>query len=110
MTLMLLALSACAGGKSAKPTATTSPAMAEPTATTSPQTSATADPTPCRSSRLAVSDYRGSGAGGHEAVVVIFTNTGSVTCTMSGYPSAWFVDAAGARIGPTSIHESVAPP
>lgn len=40
------------------------------------------------------------------AVVVVFTNTSDATCTLEGYSSAWFVDPAGARMGPTSIEEA----
>ena len=64
----------------------------------------------CPSDQLAAYANRGSGAGGHEAVIVVFRNKGATACTMSGYPSAWFVDADGSRINTTSIQMSGSPP
>lgn len=44
---------------------------------------------------LSVSASTGSGAGGHEAVVVVLRNRGTTTCTLDGYPTARFVSADG---------------
>lgn len=52
--------------------------------------------TACRASALASSASQGSGAGGHEAVVVVFTNISARPCTLHGYPTtAWFVGPSG---------------
>src|SRR5260370_21575509 len=56
------------------------------------------------------SAHQASGAGSQESVVVVCRNPSEAACSMKGYPLAWFVDAAGARIGPTSIRESTPPP
>jgi hypothetical protein len=66
--------------------------------------------TACRTDQITAAASHGSGAGGHVAAIVVFTNNASSSCTMEGYPTAWLVDAGGARFGPTSIDEvTVAP-
>lgn len=84
-----------------------SAATTRPSSTTSSPVSAQAEG--CLSSQLSASAYQGSGAGGHEAVVVVLTNTSSTTCTLHGYPiTAWFIDADGTRLGAV-VTQQVAP-
>lgn len=49
-------------------------------------TAAPAAPHACRGSAIHVGHGRSNGATGHVSVVLFFRNTGSVTCTLRGYP------------------------
>jgi len=40
----------------------------------------------------------GQGAAGHYALVLVFTNTSSATCTLVGYPGVTLVNAAGDKV------------
>ncbi|HMK99310.1 MAG TPA: DUF4232 domain-containing protein [Acidimicrobiales bacterium] len=63
----------------------------------------------CLASALSASASQGSGAGGHEAVVLVFTDTSSTSCTLQGYPtSAWFI-ANGTRLPATVTQQVEAP-
>lgn len=65
----------------------------------------------CRSSQLSASASQGSGAGGHEAVVVVLTNTSSTECTLSGYPTtAWFLGVDDSRLSATVTQEAAPTP
>lgn len=44
----------------------------------------------------------GDGAAGSIYTPLIFTNTGSVPCTLDGHPGVSFVDGAGNQIGPSA--------
>lgn len=71
---------------------------------------ATVTAPPCRSNDLTATAHQGSGAYGHETVVVVFANATTSACEMKGYPTAWFVSSSGARVGPKSGHESAPSP
>lgn len=71
---------------------------------------ATVTAPPCRSDDLTVTAHQGSGAYGHETVVVVFANMTTSACEMNGYPTAWFVSSSGVRVGLKSGHESAPPP
>jgi len=96
--------SATVGGSS--PT-TTAVAVSSATTTTGTASGRT---TTCAAAGLTATASPGSGAGGHQSVVVVFTDTLSGACTMEGYPTAWLVDSAGGKIGPTSVDEVTPPP
>jgi hypothetical protein len=57
--------------------------LAGPTAAAN---AAPAAPHACRGSAIHVGHGRSNGATGHVSVVLYFRNTGSVTCTLRGYP------------------------
>jgi hypothetical protein len=62
----------------------------------------------CLASALSASATQGSGAGGQEAVVVVFTNTSSGTCSVQGYPTtAWFEGPGGVHL-PATVTQEVA--
>lgn len=88
-------------------TATTAPTIT--TATTAPgaTSASTAEPArtgPCHSAQLGISEQALApgqylhGAAGHSAVVILFKNTSSAPCTLSGYPGAAGLDASGAQV------------
>lgn len=64
----------------------------------------------CRTDQLTASAYQGSGQVGHEGTVVVLTNTSKVPCVIYGYPTAWFLDTAGARISATTTPQDTPPP
>jgi hypothetical protein len=53
----------------------------------------------CLSSQLSLSLGAGQGAAGSTYRPIVFTNTGSQTCELHGYPGVSFVDASGAQLG-----------
>jgi hypothetical protein len=77
--------------------------------TTSTTTPGAAEVSPCGPEQLTTTASQASGAGGHLAVLITFTNNSSTPCTMDGYPTAWFVDARGNKMGNTSIEEEGIP-
>lgn len=104
-----LIVGGCSGGTKeavAKPTttATRAPVTTVPTTTTIlPPTSTTTSPVsalgqPCSNGAIAVSDTGGGGALGHEDQVIVFTNKGQSTCTLSGYPGVAGLDANGNQV------------
>jgi len=83
------------------PTTTTSaPTTTVPpsTSTSSPTTTAAGVP-PCASGQLSVSIGQSQGAAGSLIVPLVFTNTGSTTCSLQGYPGVSIVGADGAQLG-----------
>jgi hypothetical protein len=78
--------------------------------TVPPTTSTTAKPTQtqraarCAGAQLAATATRESGAYSHMGIVVAFRNA-ETQCSLDGYPTAWFVDAAGRRLGDVSVHQ-----
>ena len=83
------------------PTTTTSaPTTTVPpsTSTSSPTTTAAGVP-PCASGQLSVSIGQSQGAAGSLIVPLVFTNTGSTTCSLQGYPGVSIVGANGAQLG-----------
>jgi len=103
------------GGNSATPPAPT--ATVTVTATPSPSTSSTASPTAsaspsapaapaCRTTHLKLSLGGGQGAAGSTYQPIVFTNTGSKTCSLFGYPGVSFLDASGNQLGVPAAHQS----
>ncbi|MCU1365815.1 MAG: hypothetical protein JWN39_1454 [Ilumatobacteraceae bacterium] len=92
-------------------TSPTTPATAAPTTvpatTTPPDTSVGPDPTepaapglaPCATSALTLSLGDTGAAAGNQYTPIIFTNAGTVTCTLDGHPGVSFTDDAGTQIG-----------
>lgn len=66
--------SSSAGTSSASPSAT--PSSSKPPA----------GPAACATSALKIEVLRGSGAAGHQFAYLVFTNTGSTTCSITGFP------------------------
>lgn len=72
-----------------------------PSATASAPTSSPTQPAVagCVKADLSVTLGAQSSATGHFSTEVVFRNTGSVTCTLHGYPGVDGLDAAGALVG-----------
>ena len=84
----------------------------QPTPTSAPAPSAAATATPagptaCTTSQLALHVLPGSGAAGTEYYSLSLTNDSQVTCTLTGYPGASLVNAAGAQLGPAANRDTV---
>ena len=92
-------LAGCGGGYGHAAGGPPTTSMTSTTSTTALRTAS------CRTDRITATASHGSEAGGHGAAIVVFTNGGSTSCTMEGYPTAWLVDATGARVGPMSVDE-----
>jgi hypothetical protein len=71
--------------------------------------SAATDAAACAANGLRASATDASGAGGHESVVVTFTNVSAGRCRLGGYPTASFLRADGTQIGPSSAPGGQAP-
>jgi hypothetical protein len=84
------------------PTPTTTTVTPTPTVTVTPTTGV---PT-CQSSQLSLSLGQPGGAAGSTYTPIVFTNTGSTTCELRGYPGVSFVDASGARLGKPSKRDA----
>jgi Protein of unknown function (DUF4232) len=91
----------CSGGTKepvASPTTTTTRApLTAVSTTTLPPTSTTTSAVgqTCSDGAIAVSDTGGAEALGHQDQVIVFTNEGQSTCTLSGYPGVAGLDANG---------------
>jgi Protein of unknown function (DUF4232) len=90
---LLVATSACAssgrtgGGLGAAPPSTPTHAGTPAPATTAPSDRPAPPPeTDCPLSQLAVSDQNGGAGSTHRSVILIFRNTSSVICHLTGYP------------------------
>jgi hypothetical protein len=97
------------------PTTTTSaPATtttgAPSTTTSSPTTTTAAGVPPCTSGQLAVAVGQSQGAAGSLIVPLVFTNTGSTTCSLQGYPGVSMVGANGAQLGAAAARTQQATP
>ena len=101
MSLGLVALAAAACGGGAAQLATTK--QAPPTANTANSVSAgtsTGSATACATRDLSVRLGHAGGASGSVYEPIVFTNTGSATCTLDGYPGVSFVaPQSGAQVG-----------
>lgn len=117
----IVLFSACSAGgprsstTTKTPRASTTSIAATGTSSSEPETTSGGSVGPavvaCLSSALSASVKLGSGAGGHEAVVVVFTNASSRACTLDGYPATvWFVGAGNARLGATVTQEDSSGP
>jgi hypothetical protein len=105
-----------------RPKATSPPTMATTTTSTSPPpptTATTAPPNdsptsgggPCTSGQLSATVGSGQGAAGTEIYRLVFTNVGSASCTLQGYPGVSFVGANGVQLGSPAIRRgSTTPP
>jgi hypothetical protein len=82
-----------------------------PKPTVPPTTSTTANPAQthgvptCSVSQLAATATRESGAASHMGIVVAFKNTAATQCSLAGYPTSWFANAAGHRLGDVSTDQ-----
>ena len=98
--LVATVVAACGSGSSSS-SSTHAASTATTTSTTtvtqspSPSPSASATASATRAARTRVSLGGGSAGLGHAGEVVLFTNTGSSTCTLVGYPGAALVSATG---------------
>jgi hypothetical protein len=103
-----LALPACTGrgtGEAASPPASgpggegslgSSPTPSLPPQSPPPSTGGPA--VECTLSMLKVEEGHNGGASGHRSMVLVFTNTGSATCSMRGYPGVAALNASGKQI------------
>jgi len=94
---------------------TVAPTTAPPTTATAttaiPTTSPTSGVGPCTSGQLSATVGSGQGAAGTEIYQLVFTNAGSTSCTLQGYPGVSFVGANGVQLGsPAGRGGSTAPP
>ncbi|HVC14496.1 MAG TPA: DUF4232 domain-containing protein [Acidimicrobiales bacterium] len=106
-----LACSACGGGSpsasrtshrshhkthTSRPTTTTAP----PTSSSTPTSTTSAAPgtTRCTFADLSISHGQGGAGLGHEGGPLLFKNTGSSTCTLSGYPGVAALNATGQQV------------
>lgn len=94
--LIGVACIACGGSSSAQQI-TTPPAATAPTTVTAPPsvTSTPTHTTTCLDTGIKVTAKGPGFALAHSGVVVLFTNTGPVPCTLHGYPGVAGLDAAG---------------
>jgi hypothetical protein len=116
-SLALIAL-ACGSSGNATPSST-APAKSTTTVQaptpTSPSTSGTPISTlpaaggPCASSHLSLSLGQGQGAAGTVELPLVFTNTGTVACTLQGYPGVSAVGANGVQLGVPAVRRGTAP-
>ncbi len=111
LVLLALAAAACSSAtpSATPPTTSTTPATTPPStttssagATTSGPTSTTAGVTTCPASQLQLTLTDANGAAGQQEDTVVMTNTGTITCTLVGYPGMQLYDASGAAI-PTTV-------
>ena len=103
------ALAGCGSG-SAKASSTGTPTVTvtAPSDDT-PQPSSSAI-TSCQTSDLTLTLGPGDGAAGHEYFALKFTNTGTATCTLNGYPGVSFVTGtAGQQLGAPAQRATNAP-
>ena len=99
-----------AATSTAPPTTLPAPTTAAPAttaaATTPPPTEPPATAVPaigqCATAALTLTLGDTDGAMGSRFTPLIFTNTGSTTCTLDGHPGVSFVDATGTQIGPSA--------
>ena len=64
---------------------------------------------PCRAEVLDVRFGRGDGAAGTIYYPIVFTNSGPVRCTLTGYPGVSSVDARWHRIGAPAERDGTGP-
>jgi len=95
------------------PTTTTSAStttVAPSTTTTSSPTTTAAGVPPCATGQLSVAVGQSQGAAGSLIVPLVFTNTGSTTCSLQGYPGVSIVGANGAQLGAAAARTGQATP
>ena len=92
------------------PSATPSPTPT-PSATPSPTPTATSGASNCDLASLTTTLGETQGAAGSRYVPIVFTNKGSASCTLNGYPTVSFVGHGdGTPIGPPSDNDPTTPP
>jgi len=103
---LAVGLAACGGSSSSSTTSTssggtTSTTSSSGSSSTSSSTTSTSTPgTPgCRTAALTLSLGSPNGSAGATHYTLTFRNSGSVTCTLYGYPGVSFLDASGHQIG-----------
>ena len=64
---------------------------------------------PCATSDLTASLNDPSGAAGSVGYALVLRNSGSVSCTLDGYPGVSYVDSSGMTVGAPAQRDSVAP-
>lgn len=118
VTLAIVALgaAACSSSTSSSGTTTTTAKVTTTTAKAVTTTSAASTTTsgitagrPCLAVNLSVSAGMGSGAAGHIVTPLRFRNTGSVSCTLFGYPGAAGIDSTGAQAAQATRTPTPAP-
>ncbi|OUL22657.1 hypothetical protein BV378_22250 [Nostoc sp. RF31YmG] len=70
-----------------------------PAVHSSPQVSATADSSRCRTNQLSVSRVGSDAGAGNVALIYSFTNKGTSSCTLYGYPGLALLDAKDQPLG-----------
>lgn len=55
---------------------------------------------------LAVTVGNFDGAAGHLYVELLFTNTSTRTCTLTGFPGVSYLDATGKQVGPAAVRDN----
>ncbi len=98
--------STATGGGGSLATVTTPPASTTPSAPSTRNDASTPPPThtapaqypECKQADLTVSATGTDGGSGHRLVVLVFTNSGSRTCSMYGYPGVAALDADGKQV------------
>ncbi|MFE7900615.1 DUF4232 domain-containing protein [Streptomyces sp. NPDC057424] len=107
---VLLAAVACREGAAGRSAPTASAASSATSASkpaaaparrdgTTPSASSTTPPSRCTGGRLSLSLGRVSPGAGNRYVPLVFTNTGTESCSLNGYPGVTLLDSAGDRIG-----------
>ena len=102
LIVLLFARSAATPSSTPTPTPSAS-ATPTPTPTTPPS------PTACAAGDLTVTLGAPDGTAGSTFVPVIFTNSGSGACTLSGYPVVSLVDSSGTDIGAAASPDTTQP-
>jgi hypothetical protein len=78
--------------------------------TTGTQTSAApAGAAPCSSANLSISLGNGGAAAGTDYTIIDFTNSGSTTCTLHGFPGVSLTNSSGAQIGAAATRNPSTP-
>jgi hypothetical protein len=93
------------------PTTATAPTTATTPATTVPASTTTAGPTLCATAALTLSISGASGAAGSTYESLDLQNTGSVTCTLNGYPGVSYVTgSSGSQVGAPAARDTSSTP
>ncbi len=79
--------------------ASTATAQASSPATSAPTSAAPAGAPSCASAKLRITLGNGGAAAGTDFTVLDFTNTGTSTCTLYGFPGVSMTNSAGTQIG-----------
>src|SRR5450631_143505 len=117
---LVLLTAACSGSSSPSAAAsTTAPvtvavtptaaAVATATPTVSRATSPAASAPTCRTAQLSLRLGKGGAAAGTAYQPIVFTNHGSSTCALRGYPGVAFVASTGGQVGSAAKHNPQQP-